>query len=240
MFQNWQWPEGFEFPACDRCNGGTRDTDLLVAMLARIDPVQNKGDADGKMPGLMARAHKRHPGMVAKMLSIGEDGQPQASGEWQITEEMRQAIDVLAAKLAKGVFYMYTGGKVFPNDGALVMTWYTNADVARDGEYKLFESLRHLAGDAPPMIRSGKLLHDQFECKFSLSPEKHILALQAKFGNAFGFVVFGSTTPGLLEKNIQLAVAASPRADGVEPFRILQSPTLPLGSLRTTDEAAAG
>src|SRR5260370_26262593 len=76
MFQNRRWPEGFEFPACDRCNGGTRDDDLLIAMLARVDPLENRGDRDGKAPGLMARAHKRHPGMFQRMLAIGEDGQP--------------------------------------------------------------------------------------------------------------------------------------------------------------------
>jgi hypothetical protein len=236
MFQNRRWPEGFEFPACDRCNGGTRDDDLLIAMLARVDPLENRGDRDGKAPGLMARAHKRHPGMFQRMLAIGEGGQPQAIFEWQITDEMRQAVDVLAAKLAKGIYWRHTQN-IFPNYGGLAMTWFTNADVARDGKYKLFEILQHVAGDAPSLTRSGTYLNDQFEYKFSLSPEKHILALQAKFGNAFGFVLFGSTTRGLLEKNIQLAVA-SPRADGVEPFRILQSPMLPLGELRTTSAAA--
>jgi hypothetical protein len=74
--------------------------------------------------------------MFERMLAIGEDGQPQASGEWQITDEMRQAIDVLAAKLAKGIYWRHTQD-IFPNDGGLAMTWYTNADVARDGGYKL-------------------------------------------------------------------------------------------------------
>jgi hypothetical protein len=58
MFQNRQWPEGFEFPACDRCNCGTSDDDLLIAMLARVDPLENRGDRDGTLPGLMALAHK--------------------------------------------------------------------------------------------------------------------------------------------------------------------------------------
>lgn len=237
MFQNRQWPEGFDFPACADCNGGTSDDDLLIAMLARLDPVHNRGDLDGKAPGLMARANKRHPGMFAKMLPMGDDGEPLATGEWNITDEMRKAVDVLAAKLAKGLYYRHTQA-VFPNDGGLVMIWFTNADVMHDGGYKLFDSLKHIAGDAPPLTRSGKRLNDQFEYKFSLSPEKHLLALQAKFGNAFGFVVFGSTMPGLLEKYVQQVIAAGPRADGVEPFRILQSTSLPLGQLRAPSESA--
>lgn len=228
MFQYRQWPEGFEFPACDACNDGTRDDDLLIAMLARVDPFQNKGDLDGTTAGLMARAHKRYPGMFRKMLTIDEDGQPRASGHWQITDEMREAVDVLAAKLTKGVYHLHTRA-IFPNDGGLVMTWFTNTDVIADGGYKLFDVLKHIAGDAPMLIRSGKYLNDQFEYRFSLSPEQHILALQAKFASAFGFVVFGSTRAGLLEKYVQQVITAAPRADGVDPFRILQSASLPPG-----------
>jgi hypothetical protein len=239
MFQNQQWPEGFEFPACDGCNAGTRDDDLLIALLGRLDPVHNRGELDGRMTGLMKRAHKRNPGMFAKMLSVGDDGQPLANvEEWNITDEMRQAVDVLAAKLTKGIYYLHTGA-IFPNDGGLVMTWFTNADVLHDGGYKLFDSLQHIVGDAPSLTRARKVLNDQFEYKFSLSPEKHILALQTKFGNAFGFVVFGSTTSGLLEKYINQAIAAGPRADGVEPFRIIQSTSLPLGRLQSSNGAAA-
>ena len=53
MFQNRQWPEGFEFPSCKSCNLGTSDQDLLIAMLARMDPFRGKGDEDGKLTGLM-------------------------------------------------------------------------------------------------------------------------------------------------------------------------------------------
>lgn len=168
-------------------------------------------------------------------MATGSRGIP---GEWNITEEMREAVDVLAAKLAKGLYYRHAQA-IFPNDGGLVMTWFTNADVMHDGGFKLFDGLTHIAGDAPSLTRSGKHLNDQFEYKFTLSPEKYLLALQAKFGNAFGFVVFGSTTPGLLEKYIRQVIAAGPRADGVEPFRILQSTSLPLGQLQASNEAAA-
>ena len=56
MFQGRQWPEGFEFPACDSCNHGTSDQDLLVAMLARMDPFENQGNSDGRLAGIMDAA----------------------------------------------------------------------------------------------------------------------------------------------------------------------------------------
>src|SRR5215813_3575574 len=61
---------------------------------------------------------------------------------------------------------------------------------------------KHMTGTAPTLIRSGKYLNDQFAYKVSLSDDKRLLALQAGFGNTFGFVVFGSTKPGLLENHL--------------------------------------
>jgi hypothetical protein len=56
MFQFRQWPEGFEFPSCETCNLGTGDHDLLISMLARMDPFEQNGDADGRQVGLMKMA----------------------------------------------------------------------------------------------------------------------------------------------------------------------------------------
>ena len=67
MFQNRQWPEGFEFPACADCNHGTGDVDVLIAMLARMDPIEEKGNLDGKQTGLMRMTNKQFPGMFQKM-----------------------------------------------------------------------------------------------------------------------------------------------------------------------------
>jgi hypothetical protein len=32
MFQFRDWPEGFEFPACESCNHGTADHDLIISL----------------------------------------------------------------------------------------------------------------------------------------------------------------------------------------------------------------
>ena len=62
MFQHKQWPEGFEFPACEACNKSSSDDDLVVAMLARMDPFENKGNLDGKGPGIVAAVRQQYPG----------------------------------------------------------------------------------------------------------------------------------------------------------------------------------
>ena len=41
LFKNKIWPEGFEFPACSKCNNDTSDYDLIVSVIARLDPFLN-------------------------------------------------------------------------------------------------------------------------------------------------------------------------------------------------------
>ena len=163
--QRRQWPEGFEFPACDVCNGGSRDDDLLVAMLAKMDPFENKRDRDGRTPGYMKRAHKRYPDMFAKALTIGDDGEPQATGNGTSQTKCVMRLAYWRVSRPRASIYLRTGA-IFPNAGGLVMTWFTNADVMHDGRYKLFDILKHIAGDTPLQVRSGKFLNDQFEYKF--------------------------------------------------------------------------
>jgi hypothetical protein len=41
LFDNRQWPEGYEFPACVACNRETRHDEQIVAMLSRAYPDTN-------------------------------------------------------------------------------------------------------------------------------------------------------------------------------------------------------
>lgn len=237
MFQYRQWPEGFEFPACATCNHRTGDHDLLIAMLARMDPFEEKGNKDGKLEGLMKMANRQYPDLFSKMMpsanqarrqnrELGMQPAPgqthQEAGSVKVPKEIHNAVCVLARKLAKGVFYR-EAGTIFPDEGCLLLNWFTNADLLRDGKYVVFDLLKELGGNAPPVYRSGKYLNDQFEYKLSLSPEKEILVLQARFGNAFGLVVFGSAVPNQLEA-IVTRLRKQTERDG--PFAVLQSISL--------------
>lgn len=237
MFQHRLWPEGFEFPACEECNKGSDDQDFLIAMLARMNPFESTENADGKLNGLMLMANKQHPGLLQKMMPSANEARrhnrklrvnplpgqtQQETGIVKVPEEIHQAVCVLARKLAKGVFYRETG-IVFPDCGCLFLNWFTNADFVRDGKYIVFDLMKDIGGVAPPMQRSGKYLGDQFEYKLSLAPEKNVFIIQARFGGAFGFVVFGSTVPDLLESRI---VGLREKSAKSGPFEILQSPTL--------------
>ena len=237
MFQYRHWPEGFEFPACRACNLGTGDDDLLVAILARMDPLTEKGNEDGRLEGLMRAVNRQYPGLFEKMMPSAADARKQnrilsiepkpgqtqqETGIVNVPEELHTAVCSLARKLAKGVYYRDTG-RIFPNDGCLLLNWFTNASLLRDGKYVVFDLLKELSGDVPPVQRAGRFLNDQFEYKISFSSDAKIVVLQARFDNAFGMVVFGCTIPGKLESMVG---SLRERTQREGPFAILQSPTL--------------
>lgn len=237
MFQHRLWPEGFEFPACEECNKGSDDHDLLIAMLARMNPFEEIGNIDGKLEGLMLMANKQHPGLFQKMMPSANEARRhnrelqfnplagqmhQDTGIVKVPEEIHQAVCILALKLAKGVYYRETG-IIFPDCGCLLLNWFTNVDLVRDGKYIVFDILKDVGGESPPTVRSGKYLGNQFEYKLSLAPEQNIFVVQARFGGAFGLAVFGSTAPNQLEKIIVRLREQSTKSG---PFAVLQSPSL--------------
>lgn len=237
MFQNKQWPEGFEFPSCNSCNLGTSDQDLLVAMIARMDPFSGMGDKDGKLTGLMRMTNRQFPGLFEKMIpsaveartsnrKLGispKQGQThQEVGGIKITDEFHQAVCTMAKKLAKGIYYQQKV-KPFPNHGGLILNWFTNVELFKHGKYLIFEALRELTGNTPVLKRTGQFLNDQFAYKLSITEEQDIFVIQAKFGNAFGIVVVGSSKQGKLESFV---AELRERTGKKGPFTILQSPEM--------------
>lgn len=235
MFQNRNWPEGFEFPACLLCNSGSSSEDVLISFLARMDPIGKLGNDDGRLEGLMRNVNSQYPGLFRRMMPSAVEAkrknreyglQPvtgqlhQQTGAVKITPEIESAVRVFSKKLAKAVFFLNTN-HVFSSDGCLLLNWFTNVDFFRDGTYVIFDTLKDLPGNLPLVVRTGKHLNNQFECKFSSTDDQRSFAMQARFGNSFGLVVFGCNEPGKLEGTLdQLREKAGHRG----PLIVLQSP----------------
>ena len=216
LFQFRQWPEGFEFPACERCNLGTGDEDAAVAMLARMSPDGSTGNDDGRLAGLIRNVNAQFPGLVRKMMpshlearrrnrEMGIKPRPgqlhQDVAPVNLPEELKAAVGTFARKLALAIFYRETA-VIFPATGTLAFNWFTNVELVTHGTYKLFDQLAHIDGSAPLVVRGGKYLTDQFEYKISLSPRASVFLLQARLGQSFGLVIFGSRLPGPIEETV--------------------------------------
>lgn len=217
MFQHRAWPEGYEFPSCKACNSGSSDDDLLVALLARMDPFEDAGDRDGKVVGLLKQVQRQYPNLLAEMLPSPTEArrlnrdlgvQPPAglsqqdAGAMKVPAELDGAVRRFSAKLSKAVYYKSTNGP-FPLDGEICAYWFTNVELLRHGFIPVFRALQELGGIMPNHERSSKLLNDQFAVKWSLSDDLKIFVLQTMFGKSFGTVTFGSTVPGLISGHLE-------------------------------------
>lgn len=235
LFQLRQWPEGYEFPACAACNGGSSNSDLIVAFIAHMDPAANTEQLT-KGFGLMRRVNKQAPKLLPAMfMSSAVEARAQARrlgmrpgpgqtyqglGIANITDEMREAVESVAAKLTKAVYYMQTGS-VFPVNGGIMFQWFTNAQLREHGRIPVLEAMAPMAATSPTIKRSGKNLKDQFDYRYSRDDTGDLHVMQVAFGQVFGFVTVFSQVPGKLE-----AIEASIKAkvqDGESPFKFLST-----------------
>jgi hypothetical protein len=239
VFNGRHWPEGFEFPACEACNSGTSNEDVMIAFLSRLDPREGIGNEDGKLAGYMKNANAQFPGLIQNMMptatearrlnsDLGIKPQPgqthQDVSPVKIPIEMHKAVCVFGRKLSKAIYYLHAE-RPFPNEGCLLLNWFANADILREGKSALFEALKDIAGDTPLLQRGGKYLNEQFDYKVSISQDNASYLVQARFRNAFGFAVLGSTTSGYLEGIITKLQEQNSREG---PLTVIQSPSLSL------------
>jgi len=202
-----------------------------------MDPLDELGDRDGKLVGLIKKVNQQRPQLLARMLpsaiearrynrELGitpKQGQThQEVSVVRVPHDVHRAVGTLASKLTKGIYYRETR-RIFPNDGCLILNWFTNADLIRDGKWTTFDLLKEISGNVPPVVRGGSLLNDQFEYKVSTSPDGDLILLQSRFGRTFGFVTAGASRSGPLEGIVERLRARSGRQG---PFAILQSKIL--------------
>ena len=139
---------------------------------------------------------------------------------------------VFAKKLAKGLFYRHFK-TAFPNEGCLLLNWFTNTERVRTGSYPLLDAL---AATLPsleiPVRRSGKSLGDQFQAKVSMALDAKLLIVQATIGRAMGLVIVGSAQPGVLEQEFSEFLGGGSL---LEVFEVLQSTILPVGPRQKVD-----
>src|SRR5438309_3008238 len=87
LFRDRRWPEGFIFPACNRCNDVTRKDELLVAMLGRMFPDAEKVEHKKEITSLMEGVNNNFPGLLASM-HVPRARERRLIKESQIAEEV--------------------------------------------------------------------------------------------------------------------------------------------------------
>ena len=214
LFKDRQWPEGFEFPSCIRCNRATRLDEQVVAMLALVNtgPTQLADSAEVKER--MRAVAYNHPALLAEMqptiAQLRDAGRKYGikPGAGQTHSDLpllsvrgplvNTAINNFARKLACALFYHHTGS-IAPSNAAIAVRWYSNLQIEHD---EIPRELANLLVGLPTLQRANTNLNEQFFYRWVVSDTKAMTAFLAFFRQSFAILVFVNSSelnPGALE-----------------------------------------
>lgn len=226
LFDNKEWPEDFEFASCDACNAGSKNLDVVVAALRRLDPAHSEIDRDGRLMGLLRNVRQQHPEFIEQMVSLSPVDARKAArklgltrppgmtfqeiGIVRVTPEMDKAVLSLAAKLSRALYFKQLG-RIFPRDGVVLASWFTNAEKIESGKVRVLDTVAPLLAQGLEIKRSSRSLSDQFDCRVGFSDDKRLGIVSAVFGFVFGFVSFLDADKEKCIQNLQEMETATGR-----------------------------
>jgi hypothetical protein len=199
-----QWPEGFEFPACVKCNRETRHAEQVVAMLARMYPDPTTSEAIAELEERVRAVNHNYPGVLEEMRPTLQDLQTaQSKYGVQIPLDgstapilrlkgplIAAAVEEFSRKLFCALYYKHTA-TILPANGEIAVKWETNLQIDTEGRLRQLESL--LPG-IPKLERARTSLGDQFSYRFGLSATKAAAGFLAFFRGSFAILGYVSVS----------------------------------------------
>lgn len=204
FFIDRQWPEGFEFPACDNCNQETRFIELRLALISRLDPtLPDDSPAHAEAYKLLSRIAKTEPGFIQDLLKpVGSESKKKVLSNFNISfneldlleidtivsapKSMSNDVEKYGYKLAKAVHWKHTG-RIVPEHADLLCYWQSNADMnTHRVDLIISEFLKGIGTTS----RNNKHLEDQFVYRWGVSPDGSLGAYYFLFRFTFSVVVF--------------------------------------------------
>jgi hypothetical protein len=201
------WPEGYCFPACIDCNGGSSDDDRKFAFLSRLplDRYESEQHRD-EFRRLTRGVHRQDSSLIRGLLMSANEKRTflkdrrlntppgTAVGELPLMKfgpEWAESATNVLQKLAKALHYMHAG-KIVPIDGRVDVSVFPNSDImAGDFDASVFTELP--ASVLP--IRNRKDISDQFGYRYGVTEDgKHALFV-ARFGQSFVAALHTSCAP---------------------------------------------
>lgn len=196
VFYDNKAPDGYVFPACERCNRGSSEDDAIFALMSRLfDLNEDRHDPQDSTRKLIAAFAERHPGEIEKMrLSASERRRAakqldlkvrpgMALGELpliQVTPRIRQAMDTVSRKLILALHYRH-GGRIVPADAGLWVRWYPNTTP----RFLTDDELDELAPGIPDLRWQKALLHEQFTYRYGTGAGGNLGMYVAMFRGSF-------------------------------------------------------
>lgn len=228
-FHNKDWPEGFEFPACKECNGGTKLLDQEFALLCAF------GGFDGPInPLRMAQFKKTYTAVVNNNIALAIGLRPSANQKRHALKELGQTLprgstyneqpiiqlphkavlahEVLAFKLGCALHYHHYK-RALPANAKIADALNTNFSIVTEG---VSEKLLKMTVLAPPPMRGNKDLREQFEYRYSPPNDFGMGIYICKFGESFHLNILTLEQPENVDQHLGGVVCVKNFLKGVD------------------------
>ena len=201
FFQARQWPETYEFSACNFCNASSRLDEQALAALIRVRLTKTGEISDQvECEKLMQGVKNNQPLVVAEWnnisrneirrglrLAFGDEGDKRRQEGWGLINMgviTKEIINRFMMKLGKALYYRHNNHVL---DGVLRV--YHIDLISRDSDRNYIGKILKMAPEYPIIERNKKLLVDQFIYRFNHSPEHGAMHAVVQFGEQFIFQI---------------------------------------------------
>jgi len=186
IFTGRQWPIGYEFPACSKCNDSSASDELAIGFISMLRMDEFSPQEEREFELVAAKFGDRFPDLLGSMeelnrietakhfrsLGLSRAQFSRMLGKQptivSVPEEFRTIMTRYGQKLGKALFYLHTG-QIVPVAGCVVVQTRTNLEVL--APIFPLERLGLIHG-APIIARNGKTLESQFNYKYAIDDER--------------------------------------------------------------------
>ncbi len=197
MFNKRQWPEGYVFPACNRCNSSTKLDEQIVALLSRAYPdsvseVERRefvGQARGLLSSFPELVDELKPTDDQERAATNGSGFPSGTIQFLNADGpyVQRAIQRFGLKLASALYYKHCG-RVLPVEAGVVVFFFSNFKIVSEG---FPDELLNMVPASSRVERNAQSLDGQFVCRFGYAEDGSAAVFLAQFRQSFavGLVV---------------------------------------------------
>ena len=206
LFDNRQWPEGYEFPACVACNRETRHDEQVVAMLSRVYPDANTPEGIKKTQERIRAVAHNYPEIPVEMQpTIRQKINAAKKYNIEIPEGkssadipalslkgplVNKAVTNFGRKLFLALYYKHTS-EILPKESGVALLWFSNLQIEH-GE--LPREIASLVSNFPTLERCNTNLYDQFFYRYVVSDCRNQAVFVAFFRQSFAILGYINKT----------------------------------------------
>jgi hypothetical protein len=179
LFDNRQWPQGYDFPACVPCNRASRHDEQIVGLLSRIYPGPTSKKQEAEFDERLRAVADNYPGLLEEMMPTAEQVKATVS-EYVISSTrpdlaflsvrgplVNSAVANFGRKLFLALHYKHTGS-ILPKNGGVAILWFSNLQIQNN---EIPKELAPLVSGFPDLKRSNMNLSDQFFYRFGFTED---------------------------------------------------------------------